>query len=45
MMDYSMLSEHNYVSKKYAVKKVKIYQIVEGEKTLSGEYDYYYSQK
>ena len=45
IMDYFMLSEHNYISKKYAVKKVKVYQIIEGEKTLSGEYDYYYSQK
>ncbi|MFD2744122.1 MULTISPECIES: hypothetical protein [Sphingobacterium] len=45
IMDYFMLNDHNYLSKKYVVKKVKVYQIVEGEKTLSEEYDYYYSPR
>lgn len=44
VMDFFLLSEHAYASKRYAVKNVKIYEVEGEKKVLSGEYDYFYSQ-
>lgn len=45
VMDFYLLSEHNYASKKYAVKNVKIFDLENEQMVLSEEYDYFYSKK
>src|SRR5690554_3480503 len=43
-LDFFGLNYYNYITNKNAVKQVKVYQHKDGEKILSEEYEYFYSE-